>query len=52
MKNKQIIDIIKATKGAVRKDEIHSHGHSVNYHTVVRNKKKYTRKTKHKSKDY
>lgn len=54
MKNKKvkyIKDILNAVKSKQRSDEIREFGKPLSYFNVVKNKKKYTRKTKHK-KDY
>lgn len=48
MKRKDILDIVNTAKSQDRKDEISMFGKSINYHNVTRNKKKYTRKAKHK----
>jgi hypothetical protein len=50
IKRKQIIDQLKAVKAANRSDEIRAYGKSINYSNVCRNRKKYTRKQKHKKK--
>ena len=41
-------DNLKAAKAANRNEEIAYHGKSINYANVVRSKKTYTRKQKHK----
>jgi hypothetical protein len=47
-KKKQIIDQLKAVKAANRSDEIRMYGKPINFTNICRNKKKYTRKIKHK----
>lgn len=42
------IDILKAVKAKQREDEIREHTKPLSYSHVVRSKKQYTRKTKHK----
>lgn len=49
-KRKQIIDRLKAVKAANRSDEIRAYGKPINFSNVCRNRKKYTRKQKHKKK--
>lgn len=41
-------DNLKAAKAANREEEIAYHGKSINYANVVKSKKTYTRKAKHK----
>jgi len=41
-------DFIKATRKGSRDAEIEMYGHPLNHTKVFRNKKKYTRKDKHK----
>ena len=41
-------DFIKASRRGAREAEIELYGHPLNFHKVFRNKKKYTRKIKHK----
>lgn len=45
------INILKAVKAQQRKEEIMLFGKLINYSTLHVNKKKYTRKQKHKKKD-
>ena len=47
-KRKQIIDILNAVKSKQRSDEIEAHTKPITYGNLTRNKKKYTRKIKHK----
>ncbi len=42
-------DFIKASRRGSREAEIELYGRPLNFHKVFRNKKKYTRKTKHKN---
>jgi len=49
-KTKYIKDILNAVKAKQRSDEIHEFGKSLSWFNIVKNKKKYTRKLKHKSK--
>lgn len=44
-------DALKAFKAARRKEEIELHGKPVKQSSVVANKKKYTRKRKHKGEE-
>lgn len=41
-------EILKAVKKASREEEIEKYGHPISYVRIVRNKKKYNRKNKHK----
>ena len=41
-------DFIKASRRGSREAEIELYGHPINFRKVFRNKKKYTRKIKHK----
>lgn len=41
-------DILKAVKAKQREDEIREHAKPLSYNHVVRSKKQYTRKIKHK----
>ena len=41
-------DFIKASRKGSRDAEIELHGHPISYKRIFRNKKKYTRKLKHK----
>ena len=41
-------DFIKAARRGSREAEIELYGHPINFHKVFKNKKKYTRKIKHK----
>lgn len=50
MKKKSIKDLLAAAKKANREEEIALHGHPINYTQIVKNKKLYTRKKKHKGK--
>jgi len=47
---KTVIDALKAYKAARRKEEIELHGKPISQSSVMANKKKYTRKKKHKNK--
>ena len=47
---KTATDALKAFKAARRKEEIELHGKPIRQSSVVANKKKYTRKKKHKGK--
>lgn len=49
---KQIIDRLNAVKAANRSDEIRAYGKPINFSNVYRNRKKYTRKQKHKKKSW
>ena len=42
-------DFIKATRRGAREAEIELYGHPISYRKVFKNKKKYTRKIKHKN---
>ena len=46
---RQAVDRLKAAKAADRLDEIARHGRPVNRPSVTRNRKKYTRKLKHRN---
>ena len=46
--DKTTIEILKAVRKMRREEELRAFGHSVNYVRVVKNKKVYTRKEKHK----
>lgn len=48
MKPKTIKDMISVANSIRRMSEINEHTKSINYGNVTRNKKKYTRKHKHK----
>lgn len=50
-KGPNAINILKAVKAQQRKEEIMMFGRLINYATLHVNKKKYTRKQKHKKKD-
>ena len=41
-------DFIKASRRGSREAEIELYGHPINFRKVFKNKKKYTRKIKHK----
>lgn len=43
-----ILAALKAARKKSREDEIHAHGKPINYSSVVRSRKAYTRKVKHK----
>ena len=47
-RKQQVIDALNAVKAKRRLDEIEDFGHSVNRPMIVKNKKKYTRKEKHR----
>ena len=42
-------DFIKAARRGAREAEIELYGHPISYRKVFKNKKKYTRKIKHKN---
>lgn len=42
-------DFIKASRRGAREAEIEFYGHPINFNKVFKNKKKYTRKIKHKN---
>lgn len=46
---KTVIDALKAYKAARRKEEIELHGKPLKQTAIVANKKKYSRKKKHKT---
>ena len=51
-KKKQTIkDIIASANAISRENEFQMHNKSINYASITRNKKRYTRKIKHKLKD-
>ena len=51
MKHNTNLDILKHYKRSLRDDELREHLHPVGQRPVIyRNKKKYTRKSKHKNK--
>ena len=41
-------DFIKASRRGSREAEIELYGHPISFHKIFKNKKKYTRKIKHK----
>ena len=47
--NKVIRDIISVANSISRKTELEQHHKTINYQNVARNRKKYTRKIKHKN---
>ncbi len=49
---KETLLALKLFKKQRRDEEIAQFGHTVNHATVERNRKKYTRKTKHKNQDF
>lgn len=52
-KNVQVVDELNVVKARQRDEEIAEHGKAISYLVVERNRKKYTRKRKHKNKgDY
>lgn len=51
-RKQQIIDALDAVKAKRRKDEIEAFGHPINRSSVVRNRKKYNRKKKHKNREW
>lgn len=51
-KDRQILDELNAVKARLREDEIAGHGKPISCPVVERNRKKYTRKIKHKKKNY
>ena len=48
MKKQTIKDIIAYANGICRDNEFEMHNKSINYAKITRNRKKYTRKIKHK----
>lgn len=50
-KNVQVVDELNAVKARQRDEEIAEHGKAISYLVIERNRKKYTRKRKHKNKD-
>lgn len=48
---RQVIDELNAAKAKMRSEEILVHGKEICYTNVVRNRKRYTRKRKHKNKE-
>jgi hypothetical protein len=48
MKKNILKDIVSVANAINRKTELEEHTRRINYHNIVRNKKKYTRKFKHK----
>lgn len=46
-----INDFIKASRKGSREAEIELYGHPINFSKIFKNKKKYSRKKKHKEKD-
>jgi len=52
MVNHDMILALKQFKKNRREQEIALYGHSINRPVVFKNKKKYSRKKKHKSEDY
>lgn len=48
MNKKDVISVLKAVRRANREEEIRLHGKPLPRTVVQRNKKKYTRRTKHK----
>ena len=47
-KGNDILAALKAARKKSRDDEIAAHGKPINYSSVTKNKKQYTRKIKHK----
>ena len=47
-KKKDILLILKAVRRSNREEEIRKYGKCINYTSIVKNRKKYTRKIKHK----
>lgn len=47
-KQDDILAALKAARKKSREDEIAAHGKPINYSSVVKSKKAYTRKVKHK----
>lgn len=47
-KTNDILAALKAARKKSREDEIAAHGKPINYASVVRSRKAYTRKVKHK----
>ena len=50
-KKQQTKDILKVLKSKNRATEISEHGHPLKLGSIVRNRKLYTRKSKHKGRD-
>lgn len=50
-KRNKIKDILNAVKARQRLEEIRYFGKQLNYASITKNKKKYSRKIKHKKKD-
>ena len=48
-RNQQIKDILKAVKAKQRQDEIDTYGKPISHSHVVRSKKVYSRKRKHRN---
>ena len=46
--DKTTIEILKAVRKMRREEELRAFGHPISYVRVVKNKKVYSRKTKHK----
>jgi len=46
---KEIVKILKRMRELRREEEINEFSHSISYFHIERNKKKYSRKTKHKN---
>ena len=51
-RKQQIIEALDAVKAKRRKEEIETFGHPINRPMVTRNRKKYSRKRKHKNKEW
>ncbi len=51
-RKQQVIDALDAVKAKRRKEEIETFGHLINRPSVVRNRKKYDRKKKHKNREW
>jgi len=49
-KKQRILEILSTAKKKSRNEEFAQHGKSISYTNVERNRKKYTRKAKHKHK--
>ena len=50
-RNQQIKDILKAVKAKQRQDEIDTYGKPISHSNVLKSKKVYSRKMKHKNRE-
>lgn len=51
MNKKDVLSVLKAVRRENREQEIRLHGHPLPRVQIQRNKKRYTRKTKHKGRE-